>query len=62
MESIELEMQQGLRSLSPEQLDELTWRFLSFLKFGRKRKPKRKFRTVQEKISKVFELINELKR
>ena len=62
MESVELELWQGLRSLSPEQLDELMWRFLSFLKFGKRHKPKCKFRTVEEKVSKVFELINGLKR
>ena len=54
METIELKMQQQLQFLSPEQLDELMWRFLSFLKFGKRCKPRNKFRTVQEKISKVF--------
>ena len=62
MKFVELELRQGLRSLSPEQLDELMWRFLSFLKFGKRRKPKHKFRTVEEKVSKVFELIKKLKR
>ena len=54
MESVKLELRQGLRSLSPEQLDELMWRFLSFLKSGKRRKPKHKFRTVEEKVSKVL--------
>ena len=54
MESVELESWQGLRSLSPERLDEPMWRFLSFLKFGKRRKPKHKLRTVEEKASKVF--------
>ena len=61
MEEIRGEIKRGLESLSPDQLDELMWKYLHFLKFGRKRRPKHKVRSVEEKVAKVFELIGKLK-
>ena len=60
MEQIGGKIKRGLESLSPDELDELMWRYLHFLKFGRKRRPKHKVRSVEEKVAKVFELIEKL--
>ena len=62
MEEVKEKMKRGLESLSPDQLDNLIWKYLWFLNFGKKCRLKYKKRTVEEKVAKVLELIESVKK
>ena len=50
-----------LESLSPDELDDLIFRYLSWMNFGKKSRVKYRKRTVEEKVAKVLELIESVK-
>ena len=51
----------GLESLSPDELDDLIFRYLRWMNFGKKSRVKYRKRTVEKKVAKVLELIESVK-
>ena len=49
-----------LRTLSPDELDSLIYKYIKWLNFGKRKRPRHLYRTVEEKIAKVLELVKNI--